>query len=228
MRDKQTPYASFSTLSTIRLIKNIMPSASEGNARIESPVPLGSSPVGPIKWSKWYGYTWAGWKKFKPIFLSSSNGIHAIIEPAGEEWWERNKKAGVFIPGYSVRTSNRTFIMQGSTTPIIWKEAIDLPVYGHTVVITDMESGFVVAVVSNDLRSVRFDDEDSFVIRFNGWIPFIGPHQYEFFDLLGTKQFHYDRKKAIWPEPGANRKHLLSLIIINRFLVDLITAEAPG
>lgn len=190
-------------------------------------VPLSANPINPLKWSR-RPESFQNWKRFKPSTLSSELGYHAVKLPCDDKWWDIRKKADIASPGYTIRLPDSEYIFEGGSIRQQAEAAKDLPVYNRTVVITAKRDGSIVAELDDNNKMIIFSDGARYRIVFGYWIPFKKPIRFEFFDKAGVIQFDIDSKRNIWIEKGANMKHILFLIAMERYLVDLNIAEAPG
>jgi hypothetical protein len=201
--------------------------------------PIGPNLIGPFRWNRRPAFE-QFWRKFKPIVLSSEKGQHVIISPCSKEWYEEMKKAQVFFPlGYEVQFPDGRFVIESGFLPQPNEMNKELFRYGaivlskrktrpssRTIVMKKKESGCFVAKLDDTMRSIRFSDGSNFKIVIRNWMPLKRPAQFEFLDESGARQFHIDRKMNIWLEEKADMKHILSLITMGRYLMDLNNAEA--
>lgn len=176
-------------------------------------MPIGNDPIGPFRWSRRPGLFLAlhGLKKFKKVMLSSKEGVHAAIEP-GSTFYDPTPT------GYNVRTADAEY-------HILIRHVISLGDWSGNwvdseIVLAEKGSGLAIAVLKCPDGTVTFRDGASFTVKnpsFEGFMP----GHYEFFDLSGRRQFRTDRRRLIWPESDSNKRYLLCLMILDRFMEDI-------
>lgn len=190
-------------------------------------VPISPDFKGPFKWSRRPAIA-QNWRKFKPIILSSERGDHAIVFPCGEDWWEHRRRANIHSAGYEVRIAGGDYIIQGSQIQIQSENTKQLPEYNRTVVVTRKGDEGIFAEFCNENSLLKFYDGTQYRVAFRFWVPFKDVTRFEFSDQAGVLQFHINKNWDIWIEAKAHMKYILLLIVIERYLVDLNNAEAPG
>ena len=194
------------------------------NAQNSNLIPLERESQGPFRWSRRPGFFiyLHGWMKFKPVTLFSDKGVIAVIEPFSKEWYESSLITGGSGVGYFVRTYDAEYVLHRKMErPGLVNGRKSRKFVSH-VKMTEM-NGSSVAELSDDRHSLRFNDGESFAVKWGK--PLYRNWRCEFFDANSYRQFYAGRKWAIYPEPGARDKYLLRLMIIQRFLLDLMELD---
>jgi len=189
--------------------------------------PLNVSMNRPIRWSR-RSSSFQNWRDFKPFFLCSDGARYAMVEPCNADWWERRRSADIAILGYHVKTSDKGFVIQGSTTRLSHDGGKQFFLNDRAIVVIDDETNAVLAGIDNGIRRLEFSDGVRYEIFRLSWRPLKWPAHFEFADEKGTRQFLLDREGSIGINPLGSPVHMLLLIIVERYLDDLYMAEAGG
>jgi len=146
--------------------------------------------------------------------------------PCGEDWLSRMKRIRETSPGYRIVTAEGDFLIAGWSYPDLAKlSKMEHLLKGPAII----ACGTGESVASFDsVKSVAFSDGSMFSVKFRYGIPFGTPLRFEFFDAKGESQFTIDRKRNIWIGRNADRRHVLMLIVAERYLVELNSLQASS